>query len=875
MYVGDYAEGGGAGNRVSKFEASGRLVSTWGEGGEIVGAGAKSPFGPIKGIAVDPSGNLWVATSADTFEFSPEALLPPSAEWHTPGSFLPYGVAVDSHDNLYLTGGRRVSEMTRSGVEVGLVTEPGEEAHPIETYATDVDSSTDDLYVLDEPGGYTPQRVQLQRYEPGCVVPSKPKAGCTAAETFTSSHLTAESAEAHGLAVNPGEAKTVYVTSFETGLVQSFSVVTVPGVKTSVPSGVSAAGATLEGLVDPSTVALTQCFFEYGETAAYGHRVSCEDPGAGEVPVDSGEHAVHAAIPVVAGRTYHYRLVAENANDEQEPSQGADVAFGPPLLSGESSVEVSATTASLQAGVDPQSVDTRVRVEYGTSTEYGEKTGELDIGAGSAGQAVPIELAGLAPGTTYHYRFVAENVLGEGAGAVVGPDRVFTTQGAGSFRLPDGREWELVSPRDRNGASIEPLASSYDAGGEIQASSAGGAVSYVTNIPFAGEPVGFPEFAQALSTRGPSGWVSRDLSVPHNGQIQTGVAFNPGREYRYFSEDLSEAAVQPAGVFEPCQSALGVSQPCVSPEASEQTATLQDLSSGVFTPLVTGCPSPTVEEEGHPCPAAVAEHANVPAGTVFGHTSGLSGGELLCPPIVYCGPFFEDATPDLSHVVVSSPVPLGEAQGAPVPAPKAGTSMSPPPGNSRSSVTGTSARSVNRAPPMTGMRFPRMAHACSGQRPGRPATCLCATRLPENPCSSMSPKKDVSRKADARAGRSALEFQDASANGERVFFTDTQQLTTSSGAGNEKPDLYECRIEEVAGKPACTLTDLTPANGTESAGVQGVIPGASEDGATVYFVANGVLGDGAQHGAVAGDCVVKRQPRRGRPATCTCCVKAP
>ena len=691
---------------------------------------------------------------------------------------------MDSHDNLYFTGGRRVSEMTRSGVEVGQVTEPGEKAHSINTYASDVDSSTDDLYVLDEPKG-NPKQVQLQRYEPGCVVPSKPKAGCTAAETFTSSHLTAESAEAHGLAVNPGEAKTVYVTSLETGLVQSFSVVTVPGVKTSVPSGVSAAGATLEGLVDPSTVALTQCFFEYGETAAYGHRVSCEDPGAGEVPVDSGEHAVHAAIPVVAGRTYHYRLVAENANDEQEPSQGADVAFGPPLLSGESSVEVSATTASLQAGVDPQSVDTRVRVEYGTSTEYGEKTGELDIGAGSAGQAVPIELAGLAPGTTYHYRFVAENVLGEGAGAVVGPDRVFTTQGAGSFRLPDGRSWELVSPRDRNGASIEPLPGSYDAGGEIQASSAGGAVSYVTNIPFAGEPVGFPEFAQALSTRGPSGWVSRDLSVPHNGQIQTGVAFNPGREYRYFSEDLSEAAVQPAGVFEPCQSALGVSQPCVSPEASEQTATLQDLSSGVFTPLVTGCPSPTVEEEGHPCPAAVAEHANVPAGTVFGHTSGLSGGELLCPPIVYCGPFFEDATPDLSHVVVSSPVPLGEAQGAPVPAPE-GRYLYESAAGKLSFVGAGYLGAIGGE----GATDDRHAISANGSRvfwttAGTPRHLFMRDTVTGESLQLDVPEEGCVAKGGCN-GQAGPEFQDASANGERVFFTDTQQLTTSFRGGQQK-----------------------------------------------------------------------------------------
>ena len=262
----------------------------------------------------------------------------------------------------------------------------------------------------------------------------------------------------------------------------------------------------------------------------------------------------------MAGRSYHYRLVADNVNDAQEPVLGGDVAFGPPVLVSESSVEVTAGTARLVAEVEPQNVDTRVRVEYGTGTGYGQSTGEVDIGAGGGVQDAPVELQGLVPGTEYHYRFVAESMLGEGAGAVVGGDRVLRTQGSGAFRLPDNRTYELVSPRDRHGASIEPLASSYDGGGEIQASSGGGAISYVTNIPVESEVQGFPEFAQVLSVRGGAGWSSRDLSVPHNGLVQTGVAFDPGREYRYFSEDLSRAAVQPAGVFEPCQDAQGAAQ---------------------------------------------------------------------------------------------------------------------------------------------------------------------------------------------------------------------------------------------------------------------------------------------------------------------------
>ncbi len=84
--------------------------------------------------------------------------------------------------------------------------------------------------------------------------------------------------------------------------------------------------------------------------------------------------AVHGEIAgLQPGTTYHYSLVADNVNELKEPAQGMDVVFGPPLIEGESSLDVGSLTATLQAEVSPQSVDTRVRVEYGTSTQYGRK----------------------------------------------------------------------------------------------------------------------------------------------------------------------------------------------------------------------------------------------------------------------------------------------------------------------------------------------------------------------------------------------------------------------------------------------------------------------------------------------------------------------
>jgi DNA-binding beta-propeller fold protein YncE len=857
VYVGDYAEHG-VGNRVSKFTAAGALVSGWGEGGELDGAGVKSPpaplpgpFGPIEGLAVDPSGNLWVAGEHVTFEFGQEAAF--INDWVTSVFPLPFGVGVDSHENLYFLKGREVVEVNSGGGEVGQLTEAGEAGHRVEPYGVAVDPASNDVYVVDEVGGFTPQRLQLQRYVPGpgCPTPAN-NSGCVAAETFINGHLTAESA-GHGLAVGPGETKTVYVAGSARGEVSAFSVVTVPGVSTGKPSGLSATGATLEGTVDPAGVPLKECFFEWGETVAYGHVAQCE-PEASKIPVDSAEHVRAVVGGLVAGRSYHYRLVAANENDRAEPAVGGDVVFGPPVIESESSVEVGSATVSLEAEVDPQNVDTRVRVQYGTSGGYGQETGEVDIGAGAGGQSVPVALSGLVAGTEYHYRFVAENVLGEGAGAVMGPDRVFRTQSAGVFRLPDSREWELVSPRDRRGASIEALASAYDAGGEIQASAAGGAISYVTNIPAAGEVQGFPEFAQVLSTRGGSGWSSRDLSVPTSGAVETGVALNSGREYRYFSEDLSQAGVQPAGVFEPCENAQGAPQPCISPWASEQTALVQDLGSGVFTPLVTGCPSLLQEEEGHPCPPAVAEHADVPAGTVFGQTSVLSGGLRGCPPFVYCGPFFDDATPDFSHVVLDSTVALTEPGAPPgeeglyewsagkltfVGAGTLGAAGEQGSTDYRHAISNDGSRVFWSG----GGHHLYMSDTASGE--------LLQLDVPEPEC--------VTEGLCAAGGSGAAEFQVASSDGGRVFFTDGQRLTTSSAG-----DLYECEIIETAGKLACVLSDVTPVASGGSSGVLGTVLGASEDGSYVYFVADGVLGDGAEHGATQGDCEVSERKAPGQ-----------
>ncbi|HTA14739.1 MAG TPA: hypothetical protein VK781_07770 [Solirubrobacteraceae bacterium] len=98
-------------------------------------------------------------------------------------------------------------------------------------------------------------------------------------------------------------------------------------------------------------------------------------------------------------------------------------------------------------------------------------------------------------------------------------------------------------------------------------------------------------------------------------------------------------------------------------------------------------------------------------------------------------------------------------------------------------------------------------------------------------------------------GGSGAHFLAASSDGSKVFFTDASRLTADSTASPEKNDLYEFDVSDREGRLTGDLRDLTiDHNGGEAANVQGVLPGISEDGSYVYFVADGVLAPGASPG---------------------------
>jgi Ca2+-binding RTX toxin-like protein len=70
------------------------------------------------------------------------------------------------------------------------------------------------------------------------------------------------------------------------------------------------------------------------------------------------------------------------------------------------------STAVVQLGVDPNNLDTRVHIEYGTTSLLGQQTPEVLIGAGADPVKLLQELTSLKPGTSYYYKVVAENSNG-------------------------------------------------------------------------------------------------------------------------------------------------------------------------------------------------------------------------------------------------------------------------------------------------------------------------------------------------------------------------------------------------------------------------------------------------------------------------------
>jgi len=181
-----------------------------------------------------------------------------------------------------------------------------------------------------------------------------------------------------------------------------------------------------------------------------GHNLVFAQPHLGGVVPDpcdlsgfsSGDPKLEA-LAEDGGPTQTMRLLAGSAAIDQVPASGAscpatdqrgvtrpggaacDIGayeLSPPRATTGQASHVSANGATVAATVIANAAAATVQFQYGTSTAYGSSTAQ-QIAAGVTSVSMAAGLSSLSPGTTYHFRVIAQNP----DGTSFGTDQTFTT----------------------------------------------------------------------------------------------------------------------------------------------------------------------------------------------------------------------------------------------------------------------------------------------------------------------------------------------------------------------------------------------------------------------------------------------------------------
>ena len=444
------------GGTVQKFDAGGHLVTGW---GNLLTPGLLSKssltnhtLSNVNGIAVDPSGNLWVPGTEGVsrlFEFDQAGS--PVEDHVVSGNFSSGGLAIDpSGPTFYVFKEGGYLKFASGNVEFGRLTFGTEGVAVSPTSGDLFTSSTTSIKNYHFLGGqevlspsgpcYFGFHVKEGTYE---VVSDK----CAPTESFGSG---ATLTGARGLAVSAAT-DSVYAADTSGHTVDVFTPFILPDFKPVPPTNLTRTSATVNEEVDPAGGPdITGCTFEYGmEVGNYslGSGSCTPDPGANPpvsnfstpTTVSADLSGLDVLVP------YHYRFVVTTANGT---TNGPDrVVRTVPDLPKVNATFVSAITpnsAVVKADIDPGEGLTTYRFDYGPTTGYESHTlAGGPIAPNDPDHIAAAELADLEPGIIYHFRVAATNY----SGTTFGPDQVFTTP---STPLVDSPTASSIGPTSAN-----------------------------------------------------------------------------------------------------------------------------------------------------------------------------------------------------------------------------------------------------------------------------------------------------------------------------------------------------------------------------------------------------------------------------------------
>ena len=490
-------------------------------------------------------------------------------------------------------------------------------------------------------------------------------------------------------------------------------------------------------------------------------------------------------------------------------------------IEGEWAREVTATSATLEAEINPEATPTACHFDYDSAANYaasGELASEIPASAVVAAGEEPVKVRAhstdLSPGTEYVYRVTCSKKEGapedtgeQDSGTVM---RLRTQQGVASAALPDQRVSETVAA----GAGGPALCPQEE--GLPVVARGGSAIVFARRAPGGQEAQG--NYATVdLARHAGGGWTTTDMATPYT--IAPGAFTGQGTEYQLFSGDLTAQIAAPWSASSLAEGGIAGS-PYRRTEAGGQAQ---------YEPLLT--------------PGAVLKGTELTGAQPIR----LQGGNQALTSVVFAS---------------SAPLTASSVPGAIYEWAQGGLAdVSVLPGASETSVGAKIGTQYNAA------ENARNAVSADGALVyWRPETGEAVGLYVRDTQSGESLRLDVPQGVTPEGAEPEEPiYQIASVDGTRVFFTDTQRLTPNASAASGAPDLYECEVTAPpAGPLACALSDITAEvlNEGEHADVQGLVAGANEAGSRLYFVATGALEGANAAEAVPGEA----EPVHGRRA---------
>ncbi len=493
IYVADTAA-----NLVSKFDSTGHIVSAWGKAGQKDGSDTElTSFlaaGGITSLAVGgPNGDLYVGTPF-YYEGENQSVLRYMPGGIYEGPYLPICGApwlkVDPAGDIFTVGNGRCAPSNTVEEETSL---GGAYTTDSPTRGFGLDPSSGEIYQAVgalENSGTANHGPRIDHYGPDCN-PTNPI--CEPADTFGETQLA--TAGPMGVAVD-GSSHTVYVADSNSNDVAVFG--DAQPIITPTPPIPTESSVTLTAHIDPAgRGAITSCHFEYGFDKSYGTTVPCtpdpdsSPPGSNfTTPTD-----VTATITGLSpGTRDHYRVVVSNSADAT--SVGPDQTFittQPPAVDGLASANLTATSADLNAQLNPDGLDTTYRFEYGPTTAYGQSTPVPDgsLSASNEDQAIGVHLSNLTPHVVYHYR--------SSPPTLTAPRRHRITPST-SFHPAAPTKMSASRPRPTTFPTAAPTSSSHPVTPAVPSSTPAGPTRAMRPIPLAS-----PSPASGRRSRAPAG----------------------------------------------------------------------------------------------------------------------------------------------------------------------------------------------------------------------------------------------------------------------------------------------------------------------------------------------------------------------------------